>query len=89
VILSDASSYLEKTSASAFDLIFLDPPYEKTKASLDLHPHLPRLRHALAPEGLVIWEHYNAQTFTQPHGWTITRHRIYGETGLTFLQLLP
>ncbi len=66
-----------------FDLIFLDPPYEKNlvNKSLDLVAHAS----LLAPTGLVIIEHHPKEIVTAPPGLAIRDQRKYGQTLITFL----
>ena len=85
---ADVSTYLAKPPAQRFDLIFADPPYNKAVGPLDDNPLLDQLIPFLARDGLFIWEHYAGQRLQNAGSWEITRHRNYGETGLTFLRLL-
>ena len=82
----DVHTWLARAVAeNIFDLIFADPPYIKEKGSLEDDLPLEKLGALLAPEGLLIWEHYAGREVKLPPEWEITRHRTYGETGLTFL----
>ena len=82
----DVLAYLEKPPAECFDLIFADPPYVKSRGSLDNDPLLALLIPFLKPDGLFIWEHYAAQQVQNADSWNIIRQRNYGETSLTFLR---
>ncbi len=85
----EALAYLQETrTAQQFDLIFADPPYEKSRGSLDEDPLLKLLPSLLSSEGIFIWEHYAERTLQNTPHWEVIRHRIYGETGLTFLKVL-
>jgi 16S rRNA (guanine966-N2)-methyltransferase len=84
----DVSTFLEKSPAKAFDLIFADPPYNKSIGTLDEHPLLSELVPFLEPNGLFIWEHYTGQRLKNAQFWEVVRHREYGETSLTFLRYL-
>lgn len=70
-------------SEPTLDLVFTDPPYEKTYEPLNggwlesVFPHV-------VSNGQVIWEHFAGQKPPIVNGWQIVRHRTYGETGLTF-----
>ncbi len=88
VRLSDVPAFLAQPPAEKFDLIFADPPYDKRVGSLDDDPLLAELPAFLAPGGLFLWEHFAGQQVQIAGRWEITRHRNYGETGLTFLRLL-
>ena len=81
----DALKYLDRVEES-FDLIFADPPYDKQRGTLNDHPLLTRFSRALCAKGLIVWEHFAAQELVSNPDWEVTRHRTYGETGLTFLQ---
>jgi 16S rRNA (guanine966-N2)-methyltransferase len=71
--------------AGPFDLVYADPPYALPP------PHLTfstlRLRGALAPEAILIYEHRgDAPAFACP-GFLTTRDARYGEVTLQFLQV--
>ena len=85
---TDALAYLGRPPSEQFDLIFADPPYVKSRGSLDNDPLLARLIPFLMPKGLFIWEHYAGQRLENALPWEIIRHRSYGETALTFLRNL-
>ena len=85
---AEVLAFLEKPPMQPFDLIFADPPYVKSCGALDNDPLLTRLHLFLAPSGLFVWEHYAGQWLQNSLSWEVTRHRNYGETGLTFLRFL-
>jgi 16S rRNA (guanine(966)-N(2))-methyltransferase RsmD len=68
-----------------FDLIFMDPPYQKDWENRTAD----QIRQAglLAPEGLLIIES-SSQTVIEPEGWTIVKEKNHRVTKFTFLQLL-
>jgi 16S rRNA (guanine966-N2)-methyltransferase len=82
---ADALAYLDQCR-EPFDLIFADPPYDKRSGTLNDHPLLTRLSRAFCTKGLIVWEHFAAQTLAPTPDWTVLRHRTYGETGLTFFE---
>ena len=83
----DVHTWLAGAGAgNLFDLIFADPPYIKEKGSLEGDLPLVKVGPLLAPDGLLVWEHYAEREVNVPEGWEIVRHRTYGETGLTFLR---
>jgi 16S rRNA (guanine966-N2)-methyltransferase len=84
---SDALTFLDQKPAILFDLIFADPPYDKTRGVLDGDPLLQKIAPFLPEGGLFIWEHFAERQMQSAGDWEIIRHRIYGETGLTFLRL--
>ncbi len=77
----DVVRHLAHPSANAYDLVFLDPPYEE-RAIL---PPLERLAGHLAPEAVVVVKHHWRTTVPAPPGLTEWRQRRFGETMLTFL----
>jgi 16S rRNA (guanine966-N2)-methyltransferase len=83
----DALAYLDQDDGETFDLIFADPPYDKTRGALEDHPLLAKVAPRLRPEGTIVWEHFAEQQLGDSGNWHVLRHRTYGETGLTFLQL--
>jgi len=84
----DALSFLEKKPAGQFDLIFADPPYVKSPGPLDDDPLLEKVRYFLKPDGLFVLEHFAGRALQNEVAWEIIRHRVYGETGLTFLRYI-
>ncbi len=71
--------------AGTFDLVYADPPYALPP------PHLTfgtlRMRAALAPGAILIYEHRSdAPAFASP-GFLTTRDARYGEVTLQFLQV--
>ena len=83
----DALAYLDQAGEATFDLIFADPPYDKTRGSLNGHPLLAKAAPRLSGDGILVWEHFAEQQMVDDGNWHVQRHRTYGETGLTFLQL--
>jgi len=85
---NDAMAYLEGTPGDRFDLIFADPPYDKTRGCLEGHPLLARIPLFLDQNGLFVWEHFAGWSAEGLGSWQVVRHQTYGETGLTFLRYL-
>jgi 16S rRNA (guanine966-N2)-methyltransferase len=85
---ADAMTFLEGKSAQPYDLIFADPPYTKSNGALEEDPLLEKVAPFLAEDGLFVWEHYAGRELQNAPRWEVIRHRIYGETGLTFLRFL-
>ena len=81
VIASKAESFLKRTG-ERFDILFLDPPY-----SMDLAPLLAQIAgtQVLAPEGIVVAEHFKKQPSPERAG-ALERYReaVYGDTVLAF-----
>ncbi len=84
----DALAFLDRAPAERFDLIFADPPYDKTPGTLDEDPLLKKIVPFLAEDGLFVWEHFAARQLQTAVEWEVIRQRNYGETGLTFLRYL-
>jgi 16S rRNA (guanine966-N2)-methyltransferase len=83
---ADVFSFLERQKGEKFDLIFADPPYRKEMGKLDDEPLLPLLAPLLSPDGFFVWEHYAGLELQSAAPWEVTRHKTYGETGLSFLR---
>ena len=77
----DVVRYLAHLTARAYDLAFLDPPYEERAI---LAP-LERLVAHLAPGAAVVVKHHWRTPIPQVPGLTAWRERRFGETSLTFL----
>jgi 16S rRNA (guanine(966)-N(2))-methyltransferase RsmD len=70
---------ISKLEDGAFDLVFLDPPYNEEGAEETLMG-VPRL---LAPGGMVVYEHgsrYNPPE--RPAGLQILERRVYGDSAI-------
>jgi len=76
IIRSDALSFIRKCP-DTFDLIFMDPPYNKGLAS-ELAPHVYCL---LAPGGVLAIEHSPRETIDL----TVWKSRIYGDTMISYI----
>lgn len=67
----------------SFDLIFVDPPYEKNL----VNPTLQMLseRCLLKGDGKIIVEHHPKEAITSPTPFELTDQRKYGQTLISFL----
>lgn len=67
-----------------FDLIFIDPPYEKNLLNVTLkavaHDGL------LKPDGLIIMEHHPKEVLELPDGYILSDERKYGQTMMSFVK---
>lgn len=73
---------LPANDGSAFDLIFLDPPYGKGMGEKAL---AAAMRGGwIAPEALIVWE--ESQEMAAPTGLVKTGSRKFGDTVMTFLE---
>jgi 16S rRNA (guanine966-N2)-methyltransferase len=84
----DALVFLKKPPEKKFNLIFADPPYDKHPGALNKDPLYDLVGAHLEPDGFFVWEHYAGQQLVDSAMWKVFRHKKYGETGLTFLELL-
>lgn len=82
---ADALAYLAEPGEQ-FDLIFADPPYDKTRGTLNQHPLLVHVAQRLCANGTIVWEHFAGQQLEDSPQWRVFRQRSYGETGLTFFR---
>ncbi len=83
LVLADALSYLKSASA-AFDIIFLDPPYNKGYLS----PVLEEIsrRELLTSDGIIVAEtEKDGEEPTHPD-YTAIRQAVYGKTVITVLK---
>ncbi len=71
-----------------FDIIFADPPYEKTKSGGEFTRLLLGSKHLvelLEPSGLFVLEKRPEEQTPQLGGWSIARAKTYGATEVLFL----
>lgn len=68
---------------SSFDLIFLDPPYDKELYT----PVLYKIwqNHLLVPGGMIVCEHRKGDSFAMPESYRIYDRRTYGKISLSFI----
>lgn len=72
-----------------FQIIFADPPYEKTKSGERFTEKLltdPRLLELLEPQGLFVLEKAPGETIPEMARWNSLRARKYGATEVLFLR---
>jgi 16S rRNA G966 N2-methylase RsmD len=87
----DVFEFLKRfSSPERFEIIFADPPYEKTKSGehftekLLSNEILPQL---LEPDGVFILEKLPAEEIPMTKFWEIRRSKRYGSTEVLFLRL--
>ncbi|MBQ3446975.1 MAG: RsmD family RNA methyltransferase [Synergistaceae bacterium] len=83
-----AVTWLVKRSMK-FTVIFADPPYNS--GWCETLPSIPGLDALFMPDTVMVIEHSAREPVTltvNPHNLTVTSTREYGETCLTFLQML-
>jgi len=79
----------QTTSAERFDLVFADPPYERSESGESFTSLLlqnDRLSSRLTNEGLFILEKRPGERLPASNHWTVVRRRTYGATETLFLQ---
>lgn len=83
-------SFLESANPKErFDIIFADPPYEKTKSGGEFTRLLlenQQLAELLEPSGIFILEKRPGEELVSPALWTVIRAKTYGATEVLFLQ---
>ncbi|MBF0492256.1 MAG: 16S rRNA (guanine(966)-N(2))-methyltransferase RsmD [Deltaproteobacteria bacterium] len=87
MLVNKAIPFLEKKGGK-FDLIFIDPPYDKNL----LNPSLELLQHhssILTPHTLIVCEHSGRELPKAQEKLEINDQRKYGQTYITFLKLPP
>ena len=86
----DVFAFLRSTQTrEPFEIIFADPPYEKTKSGGEFTTLLledPHLAEMLARSGIFVLEKRPAERMPPTPLWDVTRARAYGATGVLFLQ---
>ena len=89
----DAFDFLEHASGSElFDIVFADPPYEKTEKGerftekLLANEELPQLMDA---DGILVLEKWPAEAVPQMKQWLLVRQKTYGATEVLFLSRSP
>lgn len=78
-VLSDYQNFITQNSL-IFDIIFLDPPYQK----IPLHILIPQLFSLLKPNGLIILEHLSSDSFNNLEGFI--EKKIYGLSAFSFFK---
>ncbi|HEX4696202.1 MAG TPA: 16S rRNA (guanine(966)-N(2))-methyltransferase RsmD [Candidatus Udaeobacter sp.] len=85
----DVFDFLQHASdVQSFEIIFADPPYDKTQAGesftekLLANTQLPQL---LTPAGMFVLEKRPGEALAEMKLWQITRQKTYGATEVLFL----
>ncbi|HEV3410272.1 MAG TPA: RsmD family RNA methyltransferase, partial [Chthoniobacterales bacterium] len=85
----DVFAFLNSARAQEqYDIIFADPPYEKTKsgeAYTDLLLRNEKLAALLRPDGVFVLEKRPEEELVRPELWEVVRRRTYGATEVLFL----
>ncbi len=70
-LLQDYQDFI-KNNTTLFDIIFLDPPYQK----IPLHILIPKLLEFLKPNGMMVLEHLSSDSFQNFEGFQ--EKKVYG-----------
>jgi len=81
------SRFVNEHISDKYDIIFADPPYDKTNKDTVKVPLLEMVRPMLCAGGIFVLEHYRTKIAPEEVGYEVIRHRNYGETCLTFWKL--
>ena len=76
----------------SFEIIFADPPYEKTKSGERFTEKLlanAALAQLLEPGGVFVLEKRPAERIAQVKLWNVVRAKTYGATEVLFLRAAP
>lgn len=87
-VCADAVDFVAQAESNSFDLVFADPPYDKTNELGRLNRVLIGLKASgcLAIDGLLIYEMSKDESFDLPGQWRLLRDRSWGETRVLILQ---
>ena len=83
LIRGDVFSFLKKTEDS-FDLVLMDPPYQKDYVMEAMKLLLER--DLLRKEGIIAVEHEGNLKLEQLRGFFLLKHKVYGDTALSVLK---
>lgn len=84
VIKDDVNNFLEKNNEK-WDLIFMDPPYEKENILSILNSILKN--EIIAEKGIIVVEHSKRQQISCPDRLNVIKERTYGDSGIHILGL--
>ena len=89
ILKRDVFDFLgQPVSTQRFDIIFADPPYEKTrddKAFTDLLLNSRELARLIEPSGTFVLEKHPSEKTPEIELWRIVRAKTYGATEVLFL----
>ena len=89
ILKRDVFDFLRQpVSTQLFDIIFADPPYEKTKddrSFTDLLLSSEELARLIEPSGTFVLEKHPSEKISEIELWRIVRAKTYGATEVLFL----
>jgi 16S rRNA (guanine966-N2)-methyltransferase len=83
VMAKDFRIWLKKIACEKFDIIFLDPPYNKNYVGKTIK--LISQHKLLKDKGIIVAEHHPEEKFILPEDLSILKRKRYGETAVTFI----
>ena len=86
VLESPVETWIPRASEAAFDIIFLDPPYDQTPEELSEWKITEGLERLLAPGGRIVWEHSHQSNWKATSPLQEAWCREYGQTCVSFLR---
>lgn len=84
VLSEDFRPALRRSKGRKFDVIFVDPPYNKQY----VQPAIEMIARydLLATDGIIVAEHSSVEKYTMPDSLTPWKQRQYGDTTISFLR---
>jgi 16S rRNA (guanine966-N2)-methyltransferase len=80
--------FLRHASDATFDIVFADPPYEKTEGGERFTEKLlanKQLSQLLDPDGIFVLEKHPREALPETRIWRVIRRKTYGATEVLFL----
>ena len=76
--------FLPKVGIGPYDIIFLDPPYDKGLVNITLD--LIFTHHLLTAEGLIVVEHARKEEMDPRYRNLVVKNKVHGHTVITIMQ---
>jgi 16S rRNA (guanine966-N2)-methyltransferase len=83
VIIGDFRLGLRKLKGKEFDIIFVDPPYQRNYIQTTLN--LISKNQFLKESGMIVAEHHYEKRLSLPEGFSILKKKKYGDTVVSFI----
>ncbi|MEO0226082.1 MAG: RsmD family RNA methyltransferase, partial [candidate division WOR-3 bacterium] len=84
IIKSDVFRAVKKLPQQYFDIIFLDPPYQKNL----LNRAIISILDLLTKSGIIVVEHHKREAMIVPSGYYLFKEKRYGDSLVGFLKRL-
>jgi 16S rRNA (guanine966-N2)-methyltransferase len=91
VVTADALAWLRRAANEmSFDLVFADPPYDRTAEHSWMEKTLCLLEQGsiVVPRGILVFEMSASESPAERHGWRVIWDRCYGDTRVSMLERL-